>query len=161
MKKNKILAGLSALVMGVTMMAGTAMSASAADVNYLSNSNAIVMAAAQYTSYTEAHFYTSSGNLAPLGMDDGCFASVSTNTTTGDTTIVLQSYTWLGITGTITSVKTTSGTELVNSAGTAIVVPASLGDSFTVSVTFGGQLATAIKYIPGMSNPMTCVLTLS
>ena len=29
MKKNKILAGLSALVMGATMMAGTAMSASA------------------------------------------------------------------------------------------------------------------------------------
>ncbi len=32
MKKNKILAGISALVMGATMMAGTAMSASAADV---------------------------------------------------------------------------------------------------------------------------------
>jgi hypothetical protein len=159
MKKNKILAGLSALVMGATMMAGTAMSASAAEYGIESSNISISMN--RYASYNEAHFYTNNGNLAPFGMDDGCFASVSTDPSTGDTTIVLQPYTWLGITGTIISVKTTDGTELVNSAGTAIVIPASLGNSFTVFVTFGGSLATAINYIPGMTNPMMCTLTLS
>lgn len=50
MKKNKILAGLSALVMGATMMAGTAMSASAATIL---NSDGTLNTAATY--YDEEH----------------------------------------------------------------------------------------------------------
>lgn len=63
MKKNKILAGLSALVMGATMMAGTAMSASAATVYDSSNS-----------AVGDCYFYRYKNNAwspAPYGMDDG------------------------------------------------------------------------------------------
>ncbi|MCR4640214.1 hypothetical protein [Ruminococcus sp.] len=78
MKKNKILAGLSALVMGATMMAGTAMSASAADV---------------YTDPEDVTTYVgdggfcsaSSGNQAPFGMYDGSILTpVTYDESTGD-----------------------------------------------------------------------------
>ena len=63
MKKNRIIAGLSAIMMGATMMAGTAMSAYAADVKDSSN-----------TVIGDCRFYRYKNNawsVVPYGMDDG------------------------------------------------------------------------------------------
>lgn len=68
MKKNKILAGLSALVMGATMMAGTAMSASAAGVYTDPDDPTTYVGDGGFWAY-----YTSTGSwaAAPHGMYDG------------------------------------------------------------------------------------------
>lgn len=113
-----------------------------------------------YPTYTSAVMYYN-GEPAPKGMDTGCFESVSTDPTTGATTIVLKEYSYSIATGTIDSCVA-NGSELVSADGSKIVIPASLGSSVEVTVTFGGSLATLINLgmIP-MENPMTCTIVLS
>ena len=64
MKKNKILAGLSALVMGATMMASTAMSASAATIL---NSDGTLNTAATYSDANCTQPITGGGFQAKMG----------------------------------------------------------------------------------------------
>lgn len=110
------------------------------------------------TGYTSAVIYYE-GEPAPKGMDTGCFESVYTNAD-GDTVIVLKSYTYLFVTGNIESCVTTGGVELVKDG--EIIIPAELGSSVEVSITFSGSLATMISMgmIP-MDNPMNCTIVLS
>ena len=66
MKKNKILAGLSALVMGATMMAGTAMNASAATIL---NSDGTPNTAATYSDENCTQPITGGGFQAKMGTN--------------------------------------------------------------------------------------------
>ena len=133
MKKNKILAGLSALVMGATMMAGTAMSSSAA----------------------------TTGNTKPLALKNNSTTSVSMmqkaftggdavyNSSAQTLTIPVKSFTYMGGTGllkTMTLYKDNDGTAGYSSGdtvyGTGTVTPALSSSVTTSSIVFTGIDAT-------------------
>ena len=142
MKKNKILAGLSALVMGATMMAGTAMSASAADV-YDLNDN-YVGDGGFYTIWEDTNNdgvvdgnddYTRAPYKHGIDMYDDMIDEIVDN---GDGTydVTFKPVTVYGIaTGTISSVKDASNNELLNS-GTATIY-ANTEYVITVDITLG------------------------
>lgn len=81
MKSKKIISALSALVMGATMMAGTAMSASAISI---SNTNPQL-----YGGFC-AQWQGANFTPAPYGMYDGEIFSATYNSATGKYDLVLQ-----------------------------------------------------------------------
>ncbi len=110
--------------------------------------------------YTEAQVLYE-GEPAPMGMDKGCFESVATNEN-GDTVITLKDYSVMGITGNIAAAVAADGEDLVSKDDSTLTIPASMGASVDVEITFGGQLGTMIEMgmIP-MENPMDCTIVLS
>lgn len=142
MKKNKILAGISALVMGATMMAGTAMSASAADVydlndNYVgdggfytiwedTNNDGVVDSNDDYTRAPYKHGINMYDDMIDEIIDNG----------DGTYTVTFKSLTVYGVaTGSVTSVKDASGAEKLAS-GTATIY-ANTDYTLTISITLG------------------------
>ena len=85
--KKKILAALSALTLGATMMAGTAMSASAADVYCDCNGTSTLCGDGGFYA-----FYQSTGTwgAAPHGMYDANIASAQCDCDTETVTLTLQ-----------------------------------------------------------------------
>ena len=139
MKKNKILAGLSALVMGATMMAGTAMSASAADVyTDLENPSTYVGDGVFFAYYSPQHNGNYTWTNAPYGMDDGSidgdveFTYNPGSTTCGTVSVNFKvaTFTVYGnqYTGWITAIKTAAGTNLLNGCNVSADT-ATVGDS--------------------------------
>ncbi len=135
MKKNKILAGISALVMGATMMAGTAMSASAADI-YNSTGTTVIIADEKAADGTPVHgggFYyadvdsfdditsSTTWTYAPMGMYDGEIDKAKQNSSTSYT-LDLKALSVYGISGTISSLVDEDGTEYVSNS-TATIAP--------------------------------------
>ena len=83
MKKNRIIAGLSAIMMGATMMAGAAMSASVATVT-----GDVTGDDAFWAYYDSNGDGTSEWAPAPMGMDDGNIDGDVASTTINNATTV-------------------------------------------------------------------------
>lgn len=110
--------------------------------------------------YTSAQVYYE-GEPAPMGMDTGCFESISTDEN-GATVIKLKSFGLGDAVGYIDACETMDGTELVSDDNSTLTIPASLGSSVDVKITFGGLLASLIEWgIVPMDNPMSCTIVLS
>lgn len=131
MKKNKILAGLSALVMGATMMAGTAMSASAYCIH---DAFGCVGDGGFYAYYDSDGDGTQEWAPAPHGMYDGNITGVIANdngtyTLTLDEATYTITYTVNGVEhsyqvqGTIDSISTTEGGSNLISNGQVTLAP--------------------------------------
>ena len=112
MKSKKIISALSALVMGATMMAGTAMSASAYCIH---NENGCAEDVLFYAYYDSDNDGTSEWAPAPHGMDTVNIAS-ATNKNDGTYTLSLRTGTltfgsYYQIEGTITCISEEEGNE--------------------------------------------------
>lgn len=150
MKKNRIIAGLSAIMMGATMMASTAMSASAKTV--YDTSGAVVGDGGFYTYYDSDGDGTSEWAQAPnrhgIRMYDALIANAIENS--DDTyTLTLQSVTVAGIaSGSISKISvTTNGDNLISN--NQVTLDADTTYYMTLSVTALGFIP-----IPHGSDPM-------
>ncbi|WP_155267124.1 hypothetical protein [Ruminococcus flavefaciens] len=179
MLKKRITSAIAALAMAATMSV-SALSASAADYNVPNDDTSIVTLQRDYTNYTNAAFYSTSGNEAPYGMSTACIDSVST-ASDGTVTIVLKRgsvtvMNWFETHVTITGCEntTSSANYFVNPDSTytygrivipaADISPASGYGSVEVTVTFGdtlGNIMSAVSSVSNMSNPMDLELRLS
>lgn len=157
MKKNKILAGISALVMGATMMAGTAMSASAFCIHDEDGcvGNGGFYALWQDTNgdgvVDESDDYTA----APYGMYDGNITGVVVNSN-GTYTLTLGTATYTvpihgqptQVQGSISAIKDSNGDDkLVNGVATL-----STTETYTLYVS-AMSYPVSVKFHVG---PCTC-----
>jgi hypothetical protein len=135
MKKNKILAGLSALVMGATMMAGTAMSASAASVyngqNYVGNGH--------FCTWNDANNngVVDTGELTVITHADGLINGNVTVNVDGTAKITLQEMTYHGLTGEVTAIEDANGLPVTINSNNEVNL--AFNTLYTLYIDFSGS----------------------
>lgn len=145
MKKNRIIAGLSAIMMGATMMAGTAMSASATNVSGTNLDGSFYC------------YYYLNGTYglypAPFNMDDANISAITYDSNTSKYTLTLTSAVYdNGAAGYISDIEDANGDSVVTSFSGDMATSADLYADGVYSLSL---VPTSGNFGQGMTNPIT------